>query len=85
MKLKLSLLLALILLAGCSTAPSLEDQAKLVEYEKCLDFYSSASTLLTQSDSERNLIADWKEKTVYKYDAYNDYKKILEGCESYRP
>lgn len=31
-------LIAPLLLTGCASSPSLEDQAKLIEYEKCLSF-----------------------------------------------
>ena len=33
--------LALVLaLSGCSSSPSVEEQTKLVEYEKCLELYN---------------------------------------------
>jgi hypothetical protein len=31
-------LVAPLLLTGCASSPSLEDQTKLVEYERCLEF-----------------------------------------------
>ncbi len=31
-------LIASLLLSGCSSVPSLEEQTKLIEYEKCLSF-----------------------------------------------
>jgi hypothetical protein len=31
-------LIAPLLLSGCSSVPSLEEQTKLIEYEKCLSF-----------------------------------------------
>jgi hypothetical protein len=34
-------LLALVLaLSGCSSSPSIEEQTKLIEYEKCLELYN---------------------------------------------
>jgi major membrane immunogen (membrane-anchored lipoprotein) len=37
MKLLVSLVTASLLLTGCSKSLSLDDQTKLLEYEKCLD------------------------------------------------
>jgi type IV pilus biogenesis protein CpaD/CtpE len=34
-------IVALLLLTGCASSPSLEDQTKLAEYEKCLDFMNT--------------------------------------------
>lgn len=83
MKLKLSLLLALILVAGCSTAPSLEDQAKLVEYEKCLEYQffqvTNQITLIERnmSEEDRRVLIEALEKD--KVDS------LIEDCKEYRP
>lgn len=41
MKLAIVGLSGVLLLSGCASTPSLEDQTKLSEYEKCLEFMNT--------------------------------------------
>jgi hypothetical protein len=73
MKLDLLGLAGLLLLTGCGSSPSLEDQTKLLEYEKCLDFLE-----MMNRDSSPNAFG-------YK-DLIELYEAIrAKSCASYRP
>ena len=41
MKLAIVGLSGVLFLSGCASTPSLEDQTKLAEYEKCLEFMNT--------------------------------------------
>jgi len=77
----LPVILALILLSGCASKTSIDDQVKLLEYEKCLD--TETSWFLQQF--------------VTNPSAYGIYQKILDekkglvfdwmiaNCKAYKP
>jgi len=73
MKLTALGLASLLLLTGCSSSPSIEEQTKLLEYEKCLDFLE-----MMNRDSSPNALG-------YN-DLIEMYENIrAENCASYRP
>ena len=73
MKKSFAILLLLLLLAGCSGSPSIEEQTKLLEYEKCIDFLE-----MMNRDSSPNALG-------YN-DLIEMYENIrAENCASYRP
>jgi hypothetical protein len=83
--------LALVLaLSGCASSPSVEEQTKLIEYEKCLNF---ASDSLLASRERLQDIATGVEYTEKLKMALIDEEeflflfegKLLDGCEKYRP
>ena len=81
MKRALPVILALILLSGCASKTSIDDQVKILEYEKCLD--TETSWFLQQF--------------VTNPSAYGIYQKILDekkglvfdwmiaNCKAYKP
>ena len=81
MKRLLAVILALIMLSGCASKTSIDDQVKLLEYEKCLD--TETSWFLQQF--------------VTNPSAYGIYQKILDekkglvfdwmivNCKAYKP
>jgi predicted component of type VI protein secretion system len=66
-------LAGLLLLTGCASTPSLEDQTKLLEYEKCIDFL-----LLQNQDTNPGYLG--YEDLIEFYEAIR-----AESCASYRP
>jgi hypothetical protein len=73
MKLGVLGIVSLLLLTSCASSPSLEDQTKLLEYEKCLDFLE-----MQNRDSSPNALG-------YK-DLIELYEAIrAEDCARYRP
>ena len=67
-----------LLFAGCSTAPSLEDQARLIEYEQCLQL-EIARMQSVEDLFDRGAITqeEWSERT--------SLESVLEDCKKYRP
>ena len=73
--------LALILaLSGCASSPSVEEQTKLIEYEKCLD--SNTSLLVPFIEEMALWPIQWEQ---YRDEMQKRYIEILEDCEKYRP
>lgn len=81
------------LLTGCSSSPSLtlEDQAKLIEYEKCLllqqDNLNTINERLFKNDSEIALL-DLLERQANPKDGTKLVPRFeihLERCAQYRP
>jgi hypothetical protein len=77
--------LALVLaLSGCSSSPSIEEQTKLVEYEKCLE--TELEKWLLQGRNE-----GWSQSTInmlekaWAEDKINLSDYFIEDCEKYRP
>jgi len=77
----------LFILTGCSSSPSLEDQAKLVEYERCFEFYErkidrAVEIELGYRESYERLV------NLQNFEANNrrsDFSQIQENCAEYRP
>jgi hypothetical protein len=73
--------LALVLaLSGCASSPSVEEQTKLIEYEKCLD--SNTSLLVPFIEEMALWPIRWEQ---YRDEMQKRYIEILEDCEKYRP
>lgn len=67
--------LALVLaLAGCSSSPSVEEQTKLIEYEKCLSFIEMVQSQALAIEIEKGDI-----KTDFGIET------SLKDCKEYRP
>lgn len=82
--------LALVLaLSGCSSSPSIEEQTKLIEYEKCLEWEMKRIEIFLNSEmygeenfpSAKALLADRIAKSLKE----TDFEGITPDCEKYRP
>jgi len=81
------------LLTGCSSSPSLtlEDQAKLIEYEKCLllqqDNLNTINERLFKTDSELALLELLSNQAQAKDDTslIPRFEIHLKNCAKYRP
>jgi hypothetical protein len=81
------LLTLVFVLAGCSSSSSIENQTKLLEYEKCMEWNErmydrEIAVLATMSDTY--------EKATTRIDIGNrlsklKYENLLEACKQYRP
>jgi len=68
--------LALVLaLSGCSSSPSIEEQTKLVEYEKCLSF----AEMIQAEDLA------WQVKQGNIREDGVSIETSIKDCEKYRP
>jgi hypothetical protein len=81
--------LALVLaLSGCASSPSVEEQTKLIEYEKCLEL---ASITITEIRKTVELLSDTAfekfdraSKVMSNFESfYSD--NALKKCKQYRP
>jgi hypothetical protein len=80
--------LALVLaLSGCSSSPSIEEQTKLIEYEKCMEWnenmYDREIAVMATKDYSY-------EKTLSRKDIETrlsrlKFENLLEACKQYRP
>lgn len=74
-----------LVLSGCSSSPSLEDQTKLVEYEKCLKLYGDYYLL----QLEKNRYVDSETMDRIKDSVKEAGQTLLtspqEECVKYRP
>ena len=79
------------LLTGCGTSISAEDQAKLIEYEKCLllqqDNLNTINEKFAQEGSELSLIETLSRQSEAKDDTnlVPRFEIHLKNCEKYRP
>jgi len=74
-------LIACISLTGCTSSLSLEDQTKLIEYEKCLDFAISLKVKELESRGlGRGYVAQFMENWIEEGQQF-----ALSECESLRP
>ena len=83
-------LIASFSLIGCASSPSLEDQAKLIEYEKCLNFASDSVLATRERVQELATNASMEEKLKMSIILEEDYieffeKNLLDRCLIYRP
>jgi hypothetical protein len=83
------LVLASVFLTSCSTAPSFEEQTKLVEYDNCLEYVIAEINQMTSTSGRNNKIPGLNLPETYNfthnYERNNDYSDVLEFCEQYRP
>ena len=82
--------LALVLaLSGCSSSPSIEEQTKLVEYEKCLDYLANKTGWLFDSMKVRATFDTYgvQDDYVEAFNLLKDYEfdSDLKSCAQYRP
>ena len=82
--------LALVLaLSGCSSSLSIDEQTKLVEYEKCLDFLANKTSWLFDSMKVRATFDNYlvQEDWVKAYNLLKEYEfdSDLKSCEKHRP
>jgi len=83
-RLKLCVLgiVGILLLTGCSSSPSLQEQIKLIEYEKCISAEEASFVVALQKSTREEalsllgLISD-KQKTVVQ--------AFIKDCKKYRP
>jgi len=69
-------LVAPLLLGGCASSPSLEEEAQLLEYDKCLDY---ATTTLRDIEIP-GAVARSSDKNFHMR-----FIEILQKCEIFRP
>lgn len=72
--LPIALLTLVLALTGCSSSLSIEDQTKLIEYEKCLSFVEMIQSQALAVEIDRG-------------DVTTDFgiETSLKDCEKYRP
>lgn len=67
-------------LSGCSPQTPLDERLRLLEYEKCLDYYTEKASKgdIFGATSDSYLEAQKNDQPAYRY-------SVLEVCESRRP
>lgn len=83
-------LVAPLLLTGCSTSPTTEAQARLIEYEKCLNLASDSVLASRARIQELTPNASIEEKLKMAVIMEEDFieffeKNLLTRCAAYRP
>ena len=81
MKRALLVILALIMLSGCSSQSSIDDQVKLLEYEKCLDI--ETSWFLQQFAGSEYLYQSYRDILKEKNTMVTNW--MISKCESFKP
>ena len=78
-----------LVLSGCSSSPSIEEQTKLVEYERCLDFRltrnSWAIELLKIRETFDPISSQDEYVKILEAVKEYPYADLLKECEEYRP
>lgn len=65
-------------LASCSQAPNVEDQTKLIQYEKCLELEIKKTERVQKLFDDYLIdVEEWSERTSFSY--------VESLCEKYRP
>jgi len=82
MKLGVLGLVGLLLLTGCASSPSLEDQIKLIEYENCL-IWEREVWIAQSKDWSASTIDGIQEDIKRRDKTISDYDLIT--CSKYRP
>lgn len=78
--------LALVLaLSGCASSPTLEEQTKLVEYEKCLEAYERLTYWSLELAKLRTYARDYDYLQLSELIGTYTYEGSLEECKLYRP
>jgi hypothetical protein len=78
--------LALVLaLSGCSSSPSIEEQTKLVEYEKCLELYSDFYLLGLEKNPYVSNITMNEIRERVKSEGKTLFSYNQEYCDKLRP
>lgn len=76
-------------LSGCSSSPSIEEQTKLIEYEKCLDFRQTRNSWAIELLKIRETFdpISSQDEFVKILEAVQKYRyaDLLKECEEYRP
>jgi uncharacterized protein YcfL len=92
MKKALVLVLALFLLTGCTSSPSREDQARLIEYQACLEKQEKIQQEVRQLITKNGYDLEQTLKTIFstgKTDVTTGLITSLEtmkkNCAEYRP
>lgn len=80
------ILFATLFFTGCASTPSIEEQTKLIEYEKCLAFAMDQTNLMLETlRTAPN--ASLEERLNYAF--IDDFDKALDSqlkkCKKYRP
>jgi hypothetical protein len=75
-------LMTSLVLTGCASTPTLEDQTKLVEYEMCLEESLSRLNRLIDARTMKTSSTDW---TDFTYAELGGIYKMLKECKEYRP
>lgn len=75
-------IVASLSLTGCASSPSLEDQAKLIEYEKCLEQVTARLYSVNYTTN-----SGYGDNYTYSENSFqnNTFKLSLEECAEYRP
>ena len=81
MKKLLPFAVILLLLSGCSSQSSIDDQVKLLEYEKCLDI--ETSWFLQQFAGSEYLYQSYRDILKEKNTMVTNW--MMSNCESFKP
>jgi len=82
MKLTVLGLASLLLLAGCSNSPSIQDQVLLIQYEKCLD-YEREVWIAQSKEWSATTINEIKERIKKEDKTFLDFDLV--ECGKYLP
>lgn len=76
-----------LVLSGCSSSPSLEDQAKLVEYEQCLRYEPEHVSKMIEVELNRvdSPLKEIKRQSFQEYLKETSFEELLKSCKQYRP
>jgi hypothetical protein len=76
-----------LLLTGCATSTSLDDQAKLIEYEQCLRFEPEMVNQMIEVQLNRSdtPLKESKRGAFEEYLKTVKFEEFLEDCAKYRP
>jgi len=82
MKLGVLGIVGLLLLTGCASTPSIEEQVKLIQYEKCLD-YEREVWIAQSKEWSASMIQNLKESVKKQNETFLGY--TLDECAKYLP
>jgi len=92
MKLGVLGILGLLLLTGCASSPSLEDQASLIEYEACLVKQEKIQQEVREVFTRNAIGSEQTLQTIFstgkpdpKTGLITSLETMIEQCSKYRP
>lgn len=92
MKLAIVGLSGVLLLSGCSSSPSLQDQASLIEYEACLGKQEKIQQEVREVITKNGVDLEATLKTIFstgkpdpKTGLITSLETMIEQCAKYRP
>lgn len=80
-------LVASLTLTGCASTPTLDDQTKLVEYERCLEFHERMAdrAVEVQLSYPENYTKAVNRQNLERLIRESKFSELLEDCAELRP